>query len=197
MRLGDALYLGALNARGQIVVASSDPQTGISRKAILARFEDDDHINPAVVVEPGRPLVAFYSRHDADDALRYRISARPTDISEWREERVLQFGGLTTYAEVHARGDELHLFTRVDETRWGYRRSPDWAETWEAPKDFLAFDTDQEVTMATVLLADERTLRVAVSGHPSGIRERSRCTTSGAAWWICRAAPSAARRTAR
>ena len=166
VRLGDILYLGALNALGEIVVAEVDVPTGATRRSLLARFEDDDHNNPAIVVEPGRPLVAFYSRHDADDALRYRISVRPTDISEWREERVLTFGGVTTYAEVHVRGDDLYLFTRVDETRWGYRRSRDFAETWEAAKDFLAFDTDQQVYMATALLADKRTLRVAVSGHP-------------------------------
>src|SRR5207244_3946111 len=101
VRLGDTLYLGALDARGQIVVASSDPETGISRKSLLARFEDDDHNNPALVVEPGRPLVAFYSRHDADDALRYRISVRPNTILEWRYAELLTFGDLNSSHTVH------------------------------------------------------------------------------------------------
>ena len=85
----------------------------------LAQFERDDHNNPALLAVEGKPLVAFYSRHDPDDALRIRISSRPLDIAEWGEERILQFNGMTCYAQVHALGDELHLFTRVDETRWG------------------------------------------------------------------------------
>lgn len=120
----------------------------------------------AVVAEPGRPLVACYARHDEDDALRYRVSGGPGEIAEWHPERVLRFGGLTTYAQVHPRGSELHLFTRVDDTKWSYCRSPDWAATWDAPRVFLALDTDQEVYMPTTLAADGRTLRVAVSGHP-------------------------------
>ena len=45
-------------------------------------------------------------------------------------------------------------------------------QSWEAAKDFLAFDTDQQVYMATVLLADKRTLRVAVSGHPKEYEQK-------------------------
>jgi hypothetical protein len=166
VRIGNEIYFGALDSNGRIVVATYDLARRTAYKVILAGFEDDDHNNPAIVVEPDRPLIAFYSRHGIDDALRYRVSSRPLDISAWTDERVLQFGGTTTYAEVHLRGDTLHLFTRVDETRWGYRRSSDWASSWEEPRDFLAFDTDQQVYMASALLPDKRTLRIAVSGHP-------------------------------
>jgi hypothetical protein len=166
VRIANDVYFGALDAQGQIVVATYDLASRTARKTILAGFEDDDHNNPAIVVEPGRPVVAFYSRHGIDDALRYRASHRPLDITAWSDECVLQFGGPTTYAEVHVRSDTLHLFTRVDETRWGYCRSPDWAGSWERPRDFLAFETDQQVYMASALLPDKRTLRIAVSGHP-------------------------------
>jgi BNR repeat-containing family member len=165
-RIGNDIYFGALDSHGRVVVATYDLTNRSARKVILACFEDDDHNNPAIVVEPDRPLIAFYSRHGIDDALRYRVSSQNMDISAWTEERVLQFGGPTTYAEVHPQGDTLHLFTRVDETRWGYRRSPDWASSWQQPRDFLAFDTDQQVYMASAMLSDKRTLRIAVSGHP-------------------------------
>ncbi len=165
-RIGDLLYLGALDSRGQIVAATWDLGKRLAHKAVLARFEDDDHNNPALIAVPGRPLVAFYSRHAADDALRFRVSTHPTDIGCWHDERVLQFGGTTTYAQVHPRGDELHVLTRVNETTWAYRRSMDWAATWEPARSFLAFDTDQQIYMPTVMLADQRTVRVAVSGHP-------------------------------
>jgi len=171
-RIGEVVYFGALDSAGQMIAATLDLNSHTVRKTILAGFEDDDHNNPALVVDPDRPLVAFYSRHDEDDALRFRRSLRPLDIGAWEAERVLKFGGLTTYAEVHPRGEELHLFTRVDDTRWAYCRSPDWGKNWEVPRDFLAFDTDQEVYMATVLLGDRRTVRMAVSGHPKEYREK-------------------------
>jgi hypothetical protein len=165
-RLGDRIVLGGIASDGAVLAATFDARTGATEKAVLARLESDDHNNPAVLAVAGKPLLAFYSRHDADDALRYRASARPDDISEWREERRLRLGGITTYAQAHALGDEVHVLTRVADTRWGYARSDDWGESWHAPRDFLALETDQETYVATALLPDGRSLRVAVAGHP-------------------------------
>lgn len=165
-RLGDDVYFAALDSKGGMVAARLNLTTGRTEKSRLAAFEDDDHNNPALLAVAGKPLVCFYSRHDAEEGLRYRISRTPLELGEWHPEQILAFGGSTTYAEVHVVGGELHLFTRVDETRWGWRLSRDWARTWEAPRDFLSFDTDQQVYMGTALLADGRTLRIGVSGHP-------------------------------
>jgi hypothetical protein len=165
-RIGDTIWFAALDSHGGMIAARHDLATGATERARLAEFEDDDHNIPALLAAPDRPLVCFYSRHDAAEGLRYRISRSPLDLGGWHEEQSLTFGGSTTYAEVHESGGELHLFTRVDETRWGWRLSRDWALSWESPRDFLSFDTDQQVYMATALLADGRTLRVGVSGHP-------------------------------
>jgi hypothetical protein len=165
-RVEDDVYFGAIESGGGIVAARLNLETRAVERATLAKFEDDDHNNPALLAVPGRPLLCFYSRHDAEEGLRYRRSRAPLDLSDWEPEQLLTFGGSTTYAQVHHVADELHLFTRVDETRWGWRCSTDWAASWEAPRDFLAFDTDQQVYMATALLGDGHTLRVAVSGHP-------------------------------
>lgn len=165
-RLGRYVYFGALDSAGSVVAATWDLVDRSVRKTVLATLEDDDHNNPAIVVAADRPPVAFYSRHSEDDALRVRVGLRPLDATAWQPETILTFGGVTTYAQVHPRGQELHLFTRVDETKWGYRRSLDWAATWEPPRDFLAFDTDQQIYMPTTLLPDGHTVRVAVSGHP-------------------------------
>lgn len=165
-RIGSTVHFAAIDHGGGMVVATYDLGDGAVRRVRLAEFEDDDHNNPALVAVPGRPLVCFYSRHDAPEGLRYRISTAPLSLEEWHPEQVLDFGGSTTYAQVHQVGEELHLFTRVDETRWSWRLSSDWARSWDAPRDLLAFDTDQQVYMATSLLADGQTMRVAVSGHP-------------------------------
>lgn len=171
-RVGDILWLGALDSHGQMYAASVDLKTGEQHRTILAGFEDDDHNNPALVAVEGKPLVAFYARHSEDRLLRYRVSKRPLDLSEWEPEQTLAIEGVTTYAEVHPVGDELHVFTRSDETKWAYRHSPDWGKTWDIAHDFLAFDTDQQVYMGTVLLPDRRTLRMAVSGHPKEYEQK-------------------------
>src|SRR6185312_11685260 len=88
-RIGDAVFIGAMDSLGQELAIRYDLKTGTSEKAILARFEDDDHNNPALVAVAGKPLIAFYSRHDAEEGLRYRISARPLDLSAWGEEQML------------------------------------------------------------------------------------------------------------
>jgi hypothetical protein len=171
-RIGDRLFLGGIASDGGVFAAAYDVRSGRTERTVLARLEADDHNNPAVVAVPGKPLLAFYSRHDADDALRFRVSTRAEDVSGWGDERRLGFGGVTTYAQAHAVGDEVSLFTRVDDTRWGYARSDDWGETWHEPRDFLALETDQETYMPTALLPDGRSVRVAVAGHPKNYEQR-------------------------
>jgi len=96
-RIGDAVFFAALDSEGGMVVARHDLATKTTERARLAAFEDDDHNNPAVIAQPGKPLVCFYSRHDAEEGLRYRISRRPLDLGAWEPEQILTFGGSTTY----------------------------------------------------------------------------------------------------
>jgi hypothetical protein len=171
-RIGDLLHIGGIDSNGGVFAATWSLRDGSARREVLARLESDDHNNPALVVDTKSPPLAFYSRHDADNALRYRVGRRPLDISDWEAERELELDGMTTYAQAHVLGDEVHLFTRVARTRWGYLRTPDWARSWAAPVDFLSLETDQETYMPTALLSDGRTLRVAVAGHPKNYEQR-------------------------
>ena len=50
--------------------------------------------------------------------------------------------------------------------------SADWGQSWSPSRDFLRFSTDQQVYMATALLRDGHTLRIAVSGHPKDYEQR-------------------------
>jgi hypothetical protein len=171
-RIGSEVYFAALDHQGGMVAARYELGSGAVQRATLAQFEDDDHNNPALLAVAGKPLICFYSRHDAEEGLRYRISTSPLSIDAWYPEQTLGFNGSTTYAQVHEVAGTLHLFTRVNETRWGWRMSSDWAQSWSPPRDFLAFDTDQQVYMATALLADGKTMRVGVSGHPKEYEQK-------------------------
>lgn len=165
-RIGDRIYFAAVDSTGGMIAATLNIRTGAVHREQLAQFEADDHNNPALLVVPGKPPICFYSRHDGQEGLHFRIAKAPDDISAWHEERILTFNGSTTYAEVHMCGGTIHLFTRVDEIRWGWRKSDDWGQTWSEPRDLLSFDTDQQVYMGTALLADGETMRLGVSGHP-------------------------------
>jgi hypothetical protein len=171
-RIGDTVHIGGIDSSGRVVAIGWELRTRTSSRTVLATLEPDDHNNPALLAVPGRPLVALYSRHQCDDAVRLRVGPHPGGSGEWSQEQELSFGGETTYAQVHACGDELHLFTRVDDATWAYRRSEHWAQGWHPARQFLRLDTDQEIYMPTALLGDGRTLRVAVSGHPKQYRSR-------------------------
>jgi len=165
-RLGDLLYVGGITSDGSVFAAAHHLREQTTERFVLVRLEPDDHNNPAVLVAPGKPPLAFYARHDADDVLRFRVGERAEDVTAWAPERQLTFSGITTYAQVHAVGDEVHVFTRVGDTAWGYAWSPDWGSSWSEPVEFIALETDQETYMPTALLPDGRTLRVAIAGHP-------------------------------
>lgn len=174
VQVGELLYVGGIDSAGKVVIASWSPANGVVERTPLATLEPDDHNNPAIVVDELRPSLAFYSRHDEDDALRWRRSMGPLDITNWGPERAISFGGIVTYAQVHSRGDELHLLTRVDDIGWGYCRSANWGETWSDPLPFVELDTDQETYLASTLLDDGQTVRVAIAGHPKEYRAKPR-----------------------
>src|SRR5437868_9629272 len=80
-RLGDTLYLGGIASSGEVFAAAHHLHDGSTDRFVLAQLEPDDHNNPALVAVPGKRLLAFYSRHDADDVLRRRVSDRADDVS--------------------------------------------------------------------------------------------------------------------
>src|SRR5690348_2443888 len=109
-RIDNVLYVGGIASDGAVFAAAYDLAHGSCHRSILARLEPDDHNNPALLVVRGKPPIAFYSRHDEDDAVRMRIAECEDDITAWGDERELRFRGITTYAQVHAVGEQVHLF---------------------------------------------------------------------------------------
>jgi len=166
------VYLGVIDEAGSIVVARIDREGREVTRTELARVEDDDHNNPALLVDRTRPPLCAYARHDEEPFVRVRIGRRPLDLSEWGPEGRIEFPGPVSYAQVHAFGDRLLLFSRAGVTAWCVARSDDWGSTWTEGVPFIALDTDQEVYMPTALLPDGRTVRVAISGHPKQYERR-------------------------
>jgi hypothetical protein len=80
-------YVGWVDARGNVQVASYDHDTRVRAVATLkANFQIDDHNNPSLLVRPDGHLMAFWSAH-IGGALYYRRTARPEDVTAWEPER--------------------------------------------------------------------------------------------------------------
>jgi len=80
-------YVGWVNKAGDIMIASCDCQTQTTASVtIKAKLQYDDHANPAILIRGDGRLMVFYSRHGDKQAMFYRISSRPEDISSWGPE---------------------------------------------------------------------------------------------------------------
>jgi hypothetical protein len=84
----DRVYAGWVDSAGSIVVSSLDLETGESAEhTIHPAFNRDDHANPSLLALPDGTIGVFYTSHGSDvsDAMYYRISQRPEDITAWSE----------------------------------------------------------------------------------------------------------------
>ena len=84
----DRIYAGWVDSAGSIVVSSKDMETGEQVTHTLhPEFNRDDHANPSLMVTPDGIVVVFYTSHGSDvsDAMYYRISQRPEDVTTWGE----------------------------------------------------------------------------------------------------------------
>jgi hypothetical protein len=85
---GGKTFVGWVGRGGKVTVASYGDEG--TRKFVLADGRPtDDHGNPALAVIAGGRLAAFYSFHGGR-SIRYRISVRPYDVTEWTDEVYLQ-----------------------------------------------------------------------------------------------------------
>lgn len=80
-------YIGWVDNIGSIIIASYNHKSGLATRANIAnKFQDDDHVNPAIYITPGSRIVAFWSAHTGRDMF-YRITKRPADITSWEPPR--------------------------------------------------------------------------------------------------------------
>jgi hypothetical protein len=77
-----------VDSAGSIVVSSLDLESGErAEHTVHPGFNKDDHANPSFMVIPDGTVVVFYTSHGSDvsDAMYYRLSQRPEDITAWGE----------------------------------------------------------------------------------------------------------------
>lgn len=101
---------------GDLVATMHDFKTGrTSHVELHDRFHRDDHdVAGLCALSDGRVL-AVYGKHGNDRLQRWRITARPADISAWSDEQSLDVGAGYTYSNVYrleAENGRLYNFHR-------------------------------------------------------------------------------------
>jgi hypothetical protein len=112
-------YVGWIDARGNVQVASYDHDAAIRTVATLkANFQIDDHDNPSLLVLPDGRLMAFWSAHGGT-SMFYRRSTRPEDVTSWEPERRVPTNTAGPWGYTYpnpvrlsAEGDRIWLFWR-------------------------------------------------------------------------------------
>jgi hypothetical protein len=168
----DRTYFGYVASTGAIVIGQWDHDTNALTKVTLGTFEPDEHNAPAIQVLNDGRLIVFYSRHNADTVLRYRISSSPEDISTLGSERTLTTSGKTTYAQIIYKYPVIVVFYRVQVStpqRWSCRISKNNGATWGSEIPVFDYGSGEQMYMISSWrwnVAGNSVADIVLSGHP-------------------------------
>lgn len=137
-------YVGWIDGRGSVVVASMDLDTGARRKAILKReMQRDDHINPSLHVRADGRIMAFYGPHGGPRAkMYYRVTRRPEDITSWGPTHTMSTNSRGTHGFCYSNplqlGGWTYVFWRGGNLQPTYSRSSDGGRTWSRAREMIS-----------------------------------------------------------
>jgi hypothetical protein len=129
--------------KGNVEATSLDLATGAVERFVLhERLQLDDHDSPAFLVRSDGRLLAMYSKHGGENRIYYRVSERPGNATQWREEQVFtpSASSRVTYsnlfrlpAENGGRGRLYNFFRGYNDSfKPSWMISDDDGETWIA-----------------------------------------------------------------
>ncbi|CAA9515102.1 MAG: hypothetical protein AVDCRST_MAG17-2231 [uncultured Solirubrobacterales bacterium] len=125
-------YLGWVDVRGTVKVASFDHNTRLRTTAVMRwRLDDNDHANPSLHVLPSGKLMVFYNKH-AGPAMYYRISTRREDVRSWGPEKTIP----TNTAGLNKGYSYPNPIWLSESKRlWLFWRGGNWQPTFASTKD--------------------------------------------------------------
>ena len=173
----DRVYAGWVDSAGSIVVSSLDLENGErAESTVHPAFNRDDHANPSLLGLPDGTIVVFYTSHGSDvsDAMYYRISLRPEDITAWSER--FEVGSNTegprgyTYpnpVRLSDEGGRVYLFWRGGNFKPSFSYTDDLS-TWTPARTLIQSDNATVVRPYVKIATDGRgTIHFAFTdGHP-------------------------------
>lgn len=128
---------------GQVDVVEYDLTTQTSSRFALGTPGGDDHNLASFYIRSDGRYVASWSRHNADNSNRYRVSTNPGDATAWGATTTVTNGARTTYENLHyLPGDDggngrLYNFTRSINFDPTIQTSSDEGLTWTGTSKLL------------------------------------------------------------
>lgn len=140
---GDQLLFTGVTKEGANTVSGYYLKTGEMRTVIMndTTFEPDDHNVGVLLVRPDGRYLRVYAGHGVEQKMRYRISTRPGDMTEWEPEKSADTGGKTTYSNVYrlsSTGNTYNYHRGIDQNP-NYMVSEDDGDTWRYGGQLFAF----------------------------------------------------------
>ena len=130
-RVRDKVYWGFTTHDGYTGIAEYDYDTQTVTKNCLKKSDIDDHNGLALYVfDDGTIVCAYAGGHNTDSKMHIRISSIPESIERFEDDIPLNASGTTSYGQFIFYNNELYLFYRIGNTKWGYRKTADKGKTW-------------------------------------------------------------------
>lgn len=178
----ERIYYGYINSKGDVMIGARDQKTGKTETFNLhPELQIDDHNVPSILFLPDGKLLAFYTHHNGK--FFTRKSKRAEDITEWEEERILEFGPgkkLICYSHPVMLAEEnnrIYMFFRSRYVTGKKATFKDWyqmmsysddlGQTWtDAQRVMDSYDVDNPVYMKVSSDNKSRIDILFTDGHP-------------------------------
>lgn len=174
--LGGKVYVGTTGDHNAVYVEEytqpvKDGPLWLRRHFIAQIPNDvlqDDHNNPAIIVRPGKPLVAIYSGHSLDGVLRWRKSRVNIEQGiDFKPEKQLDLpvDNATAYVNAHVHGNNIWVLHRTGPKAdfWSLSKSTDWGDTFTHVGRIISAAAQFYVSGAVA----GDVLRITSAGHPT------------------------------
>ncbi|MFA7466431.1 MAG: BNR-4 repeat-containing protein [Parcubacteria group bacterium] len=167
-------YVGWVNRSGDIVISRYDNQKKETVSNVLHyNLQIDDHSAPTILILQDGRIMVFYSAH-VGNAMFYRISISPEDISNWSEEKRITTNteGKRGYTYSHPvrlsdENNKIYLFWRGGDFKPNFSTSIDGVE-WSNAQNL--FDVPNERPYMKVFSnGSDKIYFTFTDGHPNEI----------------------------
>lgn len=141
---GDQLIYSGVTSDGANMVSSYDLKTGNQQTTVLhdGILPVDDHNVGVLLIRPDNRYLSVYAGHGVDQLMRYRISTRPGDASQWGPEKTFDVGDKVTYSNVYRleQTGTTYNFHRGINRNPNYLVSKDHGSSWEYGGRLFTFE---------------------------------------------------------
>ena len=184
----ERIYAGWITSNGDVVVGYYDySDRKISTNVLKARYEKDDHDNPALLFRPDGRLMVFFTKHGGANPTLMFTAKNAEDISSWDMKELhlndmeyyRGFSNENTYVNpimLTEEDNRIYLFWRGVDNKPNYSFSDDLGDTWSKGRIFILPERIYAMRRPYVKVESNGRDRIAFAftdGHPNMEKENS------------------------